>query len=364
MSDSPVPIPYAPIFERIPHDEAETTAGLISTMRDIAEKVYEDGGHAERGVHAKSHALLTGELTVESGLPEMYAQGLFAEPKSYPVLMRFSTIPGDVLDDEVSTPRGLAVKVIGVAGERLPDFPDDVTQDFLFASGLVFPAPTPKDFLQTAKLLAKTTDAPQILKKALSVATRGAEAALEAVGGMSSTLLTLGGHPATSVLTEEFGSQGALLYGRYMAKLSVVPASPGLKARKGRHISLGVNGLRDEANEFCAAHNSTWELRTQLCTDVDAMPIEDPSREWPEKLSPHFTVARIRAPRQTAWSVEKAALVDDRVSFNPWRGLAAHRPLGAIMRVRREVYAASTRYRMSANEVALFEPRSAADLPQ
>src|SRR5258708_6928935 len=33
--------------------------------------------------------------------------------------MRFSTIPGDILDDSVSTPRGLAIKVIGVEGERL-----------------------------------------------------------------------------------------------------------------------------------------------------------------------------------------------------------------------------------------------------
>jgi hypothetical protein len=28
--------------------------------------------------------------------------------------MRFSTIPGDILDDSVSAPRGLAIKIIGV----------------------------------------------------------------------------------------------------------------------------------------------------------------------------------------------------------------------------------------------------------
>jgi len=45
--------------------------------------------------------------------------------------MRFSTLPGDVLDDSVSTPRGLAMKVIGVEGERLEGSEGDVTQDFV-----------------------------------------------------------------------------------------------------------------------------------------------------------------------------------------------------------------------------------------
>lgn len=38
--------------------------------------------------------------------------------------MRFSTNPGDMLDDKVSTPRGLAIKLIGVEGARLPGSPE------------------------------------------------------------------------------------------------------------------------------------------------------------------------------------------------------------------------------------------------
>ncbi len=31
----------------------------------------------------------------------------------------------------------------------------------------------------------------------------------------------------------------------------------------------------------------------QLCTDLDAMPVEDASVVWPEDKSPHVAVARI-----------------------------------------------------------------------
>ena len=111
------PVRFSPSVERPDADEAKTTQGLIATMRYINEKTFADGGHALRSVHAKTHGILQGYLEVDTDLPDDLAQGLFAKPGRYPVVMRFSTLPGDVLDDSVSTPRGLAIKVIGVEGD-------------------------------------------------------------------------------------------------------------------------------------------------------------------------------------------------------------------------------------------------------
>jgi Catalase len=135
------PVRFSPSVERPDPDEAQTTQGLIAAMRYINEKTLADGGHAIRSTHAKSHGILEGYLEVEADLPAHLAQGLFAKPGRYPVVMRFSTIPGDILDDSVSTPRGLAVKVIGVEGERLEGSEGDVTQDFLLINGPAFGAP-------------------------------------------------------------------------------------------------------------------------------------------------------------------------------------------------------------------------------
>lgn len=150
--------------------------------------VFADSRHAVRSVHAKSHGILKGELEVLPGLPAELAQGLFAKPAQYPVIMRLSTIAGDLLEDSVSLPRGIAIKVVGVDGERLPGSEDSRTQDFLLVDGPVFTAPNARRFLASLKLLAKTTDKAPELKKALSYVLRGVEAGVESVGGESAML--------------------------------------------------------------------------------------------------------------------------------------------------------------------------------
>ena len=159
------PVRFSPSVERPDVDEAKTTQALIATMRYINEKTFADGGHALRSVHAKTHGILQGYLEVNTDLPDDLAQGLFAKPGRYPVVMRFSTLPGDILDDSVSTPRGLAIKVIGVEGERLEGSEGDVTQDLVLINGPAFGAPNPKKFLSVMRLFARTTDKPNGSRK-------------------------------------------------------------------------------------------------------------------------------------------------------------------------------------------------------
>jgi hypothetical protein len=129
------PVRFSPSVERLDADEAKTTQGLIATIRYVTDKTFAHGGHAIRGVHAKSHGILEGYLEVDENLPSELAQGMFAKPGRYPVVMRLSTIPGDILDDSVSVPRAMAVKIIGVEGERLEGSEQDVTQDFVMING-------------------------------------------------------------------------------------------------------------------------------------------------------------------------------------------------------------------------------------
>jgi hypothetical protein len=138
---------------------------------------------------------------------------------------------------------------------------------------------------------------------------------LESVGGGSETLKAFG-HPETSILGESFYSKAAIRYGEYIAKLSIQPASNSLKDLTGKVVpELGkhYSGLRDEAAEFFA--------------DLQKMPVEDPSVEWPEDLSPYLPVARIVARPQNAYSAERRVYVDEKLSFSPWHCLAVHRPL-------------------------------------
>jgi hypothetical protein len=360
------PIFYEPAYEVLEKDEMEAQEGLLKTLHSISETTYKDSGHAIRSVHAKSHGLLHGHLEVLDTFPSILAQGVFATPGArHPVVMRLSTIPGDILDDSVSTPRGLAIKVVGVEGARLAGSEGDVTQDFVLVNGPVFAAPTAKKFLGNLKLLAPTTDKAPGLKKALSAVLRGTEKAIEAVGGQSPTLISLGGHPETHILGETFYSQAAILFGPYMGKISVAPVSPELLAlvKAPLNVNGKPNGLREAVIDFFKTNTAVWEVRVQLCTDLDTMPIEDASVEWPEDVSPYVAVARITVPPQAGWSEALSKAVDDGMSFTPWHGISAHRPIGSVMRVRKAAYEMSARFRAERNGAPMVEPTTLDGLP-
>lgn len=149
------PLRYHRDLEQPQPDEAETDASLEKSFDHILETTAEDYGHAVRAVHAKAHGLFEGTFTVDGNLPPELAQGLFANPGTYPAALRISTNPGDILDDNVVLPRGIALKVERVSGERLPGAKGD-GQDFLMVNGPVFAVPTPDKFAGKLKLLSCT----------------------------------------------------------------------------------------------------------------------------------------------------------------------------------------------------------------
>ena len=102
----------------------------------------------------------------------------------------------------------------------------------------------------------------------------------------------------------------------------------------------------------------------QLCTDLAKMPVEDASVEWDERLSPPLAIARVTAQPQNAYSDARRVCGDEQLSFNPWHGLAAHRPLGSIMRARFKAYPASSQFRHKAEGRPLVEPHSIEELPE
>ncbi|SEO82818.1 Catalase [Luteibacter sp. UNC138MFCol5.1] len=361
---SPPPILFDESLEHVEPDEAETTEQLIETLTKINQTTLEHEKHAHRSVHAKSHALLTGELIVPDDLPRELAQGIFAKPGRYPLVMRLSTVPGDILDDSVSTPRGMAVKIVGVEGERLPGSDGDVTQDFVLVNGPAFSAPNAKRFAGTLKLIAATTDRAEGAKKALSAVLRGTERVIEAFGGRSPTLLALGGQPETNPLGDTYYSQAPLRFGDYVVKVSIAPHSPNLTALTDATLNVNgkSNGLREAMVNHFAEEGGEWDLRVQFCTDPETMPVEDASVVWPEEKSPYIDVARIVVPPQAAWNAARRAAIDDGLAFSPWHGIAAHRPLGSVMRARRLAYKVMAKFRAHHNNVSVVEPRSIEEL--
>ncbi len=352
------PLRFDPAFEVTPPDEEETQRGLTEAMLSIQRKTHADEGRAFRAVHAKAHGYLRARFEVLPGLPASLAQGLFASPAGYDAVMRFSTTPGDILDDNVSTPRGVALKVLGVPGARLPGSEGDATQNYILGNSPSFQIATAKGFLKQLKLLAATTGRAEPAKEVVSVLSRNANAAMELVGKKSATLTTLAGQATTQLLGDSFYSQAPLLHGDYFGKVAVVPISSELTALSGQSLDLSghPDAIRESIEAYFRTRPAVWELRVQLATNLDTMPVEDAATDWPETESPYQPVARLTAMPQESWSDELRELVEDRLAFSPWVGLAAHRPLGSIMRARRPAYAAAREYRAAVNAVEITEP--------
>ena len=359
------PVAYTPDVEVRPDDEAETIQGLSEQIRLIQETTAKDYGTAVRGVHAKGHAVVKGKLEVLSGIAPELAQGLFSTPGSYDALLRFSTLPGDILDDSVSVPRGLAIKLFDVPGERLSGSEADTTQDFILVNGPAFASPTPKAFLANLKMLAKTTDVGEGLKKGLSATMQTLDAALETVGIQSPTIQTLGGAPNTHPLGETYYTQVPLRHGDYIAKLSVAPISTNLTELAGSKVDTSgrPDALREDIGQVLIEQDSVWELRVQLCTDLEKMPVEDTSVVWDEKESPYVAVARLTVPAQLGWERGLSEHQEQAVAYSPWHGLAAHQPIGGVNRARKPTYERSVQFRGERNGCPVQELRAIGDLP-
>ena len=99
MSDSTTYVPYSDDVEQRQSEEETLVQQIVASFDRVRQMVFEKHRHAERDAHAKSHGALRGELQIYDDLPEHLAQGLFAQGRTYPVIVRFSTAPGDVQSD-------------------------------------------------------------------------------------------------------------------------------------------------------------------------------------------------------------------------------------------------------------------------
>ncbi len=352
------PVRYRPDVEIRRDDEDETIEALSATFGEILETTSRNYRHAVRAVHAKAHAILSGRMVIAAGLPAELAQGLFATPGEHRVVMRISTNAGDLLPDTIGLPRGLAIKVMDVAGERLPGA-EGATQDFVLVNAPAFSAQRADQFLGNLKLLAKTTDRATGAKVVLSKALQTVEGALEAVGLQSATLKQLGGAPNVHPLGETYYSATPFRYGDYIAKFSLVPVSSDLTLREGQVIEADADhpdAIREKLRGDMRGTVGVWSFRVQLCRDLEKQPVEDPTVEWKAEEAPWVEVATIHAEPQDSWSPDRVQEVDEGMRFSIWTGLAAHRPLGNINRARNETYRRSAAFRERFNGCPIHEP--------
>jgi hypothetical protein len=352
-----------------PHFEKNLQTVIAATERYIADSVTAGGtGRAVRDAHAKGYGLVRGEVEVLDGLPEEYAQGIYATPGEHDALIRFSNgSPHAGADASLGTSTGLALKMFDVEGPTLlEDEPDTGTFDYANINAPIFFGKTVEYYVFIQELFL---NAPAYFAQGPPGAHRFYRDFVTGKGTLDPddwawdeflAYLSLRQIPLVNVLLSSYWTMAAVRHGDYVAKVRITPDPASADAVVQRAIDLTsardvfrpalIAELRDRPYAF--------DIQVQLCADLERMPVEDPTVEWPEQLSPCVTVAKLRIPQQDISGDDNLERMDA-LSFTPWRVTAEHRPLGNIMRARKEVYRHSSIARHKLNQRPRIEPRTA-----
>jgi hypothetical protein len=328
----------------------------------------EGTGRAVRGAHAKTIGVVRAEVEILGEALAPYGQGIYAKPGRHDALIRFSSASNHLGPDAALGPvLGFAMKIFDVAGIKLvEDEPDSTTFDYVLKNNPTFIANTAKHYLFIQEIGDRVTDYlargrtgfHELLNDYLT-----GKGTLEQDDWAWEELLafvkTATQTPVRNPLLSTYWTMAAVRHGDYVAKVRVAPTAE--SAQKVIHHQLDLSSGPDVFGptlvDELRAHAFDFDLQVQLCTDLTAMPVNDSTVEWPEKLSPFVTVGHVHLPRQDISRPENAEK-GDALAFNQWRVTSDHRPLGEIMDLRR-IYTASAKVRRTLNHQPQREPTSA-----
>lgn len=325
--------------EVIPPDESRFIESLLARLKA---KIIRDNptGIMRRDAHPKMHGVVKAEFTVEPDLPAELRVGVFEHPNTYRAWVRFSNQDGSINPDKDGDIRGMAIKLMGVSGEKLlaPE-KDAQTHDFILIS--------------TPRFVTKDVEEFDELIRAIT-------------GGIAGKIWFFLTHWRVSwnlyrsmikfanPLQIRYFSTTPYLFGDRAVKYSAIP-----------HIDTPDSIPSDPDDDYLRLAmikqlqqaDAVFDFAVQMQTDAEAMPIEDPGKEWPETLSPFRKVATIKILQQ-AFDSEQQREFGENLSFSPWHALPEHRPLGGINRARKVIYDAISQFRHEYNHVTRVEPES------
>lgn len=325
--------------ESIPPGEVEFTKDLAARLQA---KIIRDNptGIMRRDAHPKMHGVVKAEFIIEPDLAPELRIGIFQQAKTFQAWVRFSNQDGTISPDTGRDIRGMAIKLMGVAGEKILDAEKEAqTQDFIVISTPIF--------------ITKDVEEFDNLIKALT-------------GSFFAKLGFFIGHFRVALnLLKSMRKFANPLHIRYFSTTPYLFGSSAVKYCATPHVVTPCDIPQNPSDDYLRLAmmeqlmhgDAHFDFSVQLQTNTRTMPIEDAGHAWSEEESPFRKVATIRILQQE-FNSEQQRTFGENLSFSPWHCLPAHRPLGGINRARKVVYNAISTFRHEYNHVVRKEPVS------
>jgi len=250
----------------------------------------------------------------------------------------------------------MAIKLLGVSGEPLVPPHGPLTQDFLMINQPVFAFSNAEDYAVLNDVVtAKGDENPEgffgrVRNPDAAIAAR-ARRTLEIINGIRSTAFPPAfQEPPASPVDNRYFSGSPFLFGEgRVMKFSANPIDPRLDEeldeadphylRTALHKRLTAPDAKDIVFDFQVQLRTASEIAGKIETEI-----EDACCLWEEKDYAFESVATIAIPPQDFETDVRREFCES-LTFTPWHGIAEHRPLGGINRLRLAVYEVSTQMR-------------------
>jgi hypothetical protein len=332
--------------------EAQTVQQIVQLLNAKVTKQYAKP-HVLRDIHPKANACVKANVTVVPNLPPDLRIGfLNGKPNgdmTYKAWIRFSNAADVVTADTTRDFRGMSVKLFGVAGDRLPvPGNDDDSQDLLFIGNDAFSAGGPQDFLDyfTACNKGGGSCSPR----------RNPYVAWDLITHPRAAYNLLSGRRAYPTIGDiQWFSVAPFRLGDGIVKYAAFPcwqqAQYGRPGSTPYYLQQRLFELLDPANN----NHLCLTLNVQQRHDAKTQSVENTLVAWREQTSPWRKVATIDVYPQIFSSTGQQEFCE-RLTFNPWDGLQAHRPEGGLNRARRDVMQVMQDARLKADGLTRFGP--------
>jgi hypothetical protein len=331
-------------------NQASEEKYIIEIVESIANAIKGGQRPARRDAHAYDNGCVRAIFRVDPDLPDHLRQGVFVPGSQYKAWIRFSNGNSERRPAWFFDARGMAIKLIGVPGEKLLD-DEKHTQDFILISHPNFFVDDLKRYKALLESFLRGGYFDQYVAPAFKLTLSEYILGLQANWNFmvnplfqqywSMTPYRLGVDPETKVAV----------------KYTVKPGANSMTGFFARHLArLRRNfSLKEEMNNTLLRNEMWFDFYVQRYVDEEHTPIEDSKVEWTEDISKPERVGRIIIPIQDCTSPEQAVFCEN-LSFSPWHTLPEHRPLGLVNRVRKIAYREISKLRHGLNHAPRQEP--------
>lgn len=337
-------------LESVPASEAADIQRITQLLTDAVEAEHREqpaGSRvAHRDAHHKHHGCVKARFDVETWLPPELRSSVFKQGASYPAWVRFSNGSGKSLDDKENDARGMAIKLIGVPGDKLlgGEAKTAVTQDFLLINHDVFFVSNVADYVAFQEAVTETGSPLRYFFPSLNPFKAKVREALIA--------REITGKKIDSPLHTSYFSMAPILFRDRAVKLAAIACE---EHAAPWTLPTSPNYLREAMRDRLRHTGVCFDIGIQERTAPTSMPVEDPTVRWDQRDSEFVVVGRLQIDPQDFSSEAQMKYCED-LSFTPWHAAPEHRPLGGLNRARRTVYETIAKVRRDLNGAVQVEP--------